>query len=196
MNKKQSIVAYNNMLDLAEHLDVEDLARVVLDDDIFRRWSGCDNPKLHHYGEYGLITHTWEVVKACQKMRDVFYKYDIDQTELFLAGLYHDVGKIYDYECKDGVYTARKHKRRIHHISRSALIWNDAITKEIDNTLGKYIPGRMQMKENVLHAILSHHGQRAWGSPVAPDTRIAWLLHLCDSMSARLYDCDTNDRID
>ena len=44
--------------------------------------------------------------------------------------------------------------------------------------------------DEVLHAILSHHGRREYGSPVSPSTRIAWLLHLCDSISARMFDCN------
>jgi 23S rRNA maturation-related 3'-5' exoribonuclease YhaM len=45
------------------------------------------------------------------------------------------------------------------------------------------------MHDNVLHAIIAHHAWREWGSPCTPDTRLAWLLHLCDSLSARLNDC-------
>jgi 3'-5' exoribonuclease len=48
-------------------------------------------------------------------------------------------------------------------------------------------------ENNVLHNILAHHGQRAWGSPVAPATKEAWILHLADNLSARLDDCDKHD---
>jgi 23S rRNA maturation-related 3'-5' exoribonuclease YhaM len=44
--------------------------------------------------------------------------------------------------------------------------------------------------DEVTHAILSHHGQREWGSPVRPATKLAWILHTCDMMSARVNDCD------
>ena len=49
------------------------------------------------------------------------------------------------------------------------------------------------IQEDVLHVILSHHGNRLAGSPVAPKTREAWIIHLCDGISARLYDADTWD---
>jgi 23S rRNA maturation-related 3'-5' exoribonuclease YhaM len=48
---------------------------------------------------------------------------------------------------------------------------------------------------NITHNILSHHGMREWGSPVAPATKEAWILHLCDNMSARLDDCNKHDKI-
>jgi 3'-5' exoribonuclease len=54
-------------------------------------------------------------------------------------------------------------------------------------------PAYRDIEEEVLHAILSHHGMRQWGSPVAPKSRLAWLLHLADSMSARMADADTLD---
>ena len=49
--------------------------------------------------------------------------------------------------------------------------------------------------EDVLHAVLAHHGTREAGSPVAPKSRVAWLVHLCDGISARMYDADTMDVI-
>jgi 23S rRNA maturation-related 3'-5' exoribonuclease YhaM len=78
-----------------------------------------------------------------------------------------------------------EHKRTIHHISRSAITWNRACAfHEFD--YGKYA-------DSVTHNILSHHGQREWGSPVMPKTKAAWLLHLCDGISARMNDADKCD---
>ena len=39
------------------------------------------------------------------------------------------------------------------------------------------------------------HGQREWGSPVMPKSRVAWLLHLSDGISARMADCETTDHV-
>jgi 3'-5' exoribonuclease len=50
-----------------------------------------------------------------------------------------------------------------------------------------------EIAERVTHNILSHHGQREWGSAVAPYSREAWILHLCDGLSARIDDCDRLD---
>jgi 23S rRNA maturation-related 3'-5' exoribonuclease YhaM len=73
----------------------------------------------------------------------------------------------------------------IHHISRSAIIWAEAASRLYTNYSKYYEP--------VLHAILAHHGFREAGSPVAPKTRVAWLVHLCDNISARMDDADTFD---
>ena len=149
----------------------------------FPFWSGSHDPKFHHFGEGGLIQHTREVVElglhSIAMLDNCKY---VDQSEYFLAALFHDTGKMYDYE--EGTWASTPHKRLIHHIPRSALIWHDICGK---NEIYEVYHDR------VLHAILAHHGTREAGSPVAPKSRVAWLLHLSDAMSARMNDCDTLD---
>jgi 3'-5' exoribonuclease len=162
----------------------------------FETWSAASKPHQHHYGDGGLIQHTAEVIELCFDTRKTLkLEKIIDGTELFYAALFHDVGKIYDYEKVEemgGVIThwqKTEHARKIHHISRSVIIWNELIsTNEHKGIKEKYA-------DSVTHAILSHHGRREWGSPVAPKSRTAWLLHLCDGISARMNDADTLDRI-
>jgi len=181
----EASLAITKLSYIAKKLGVADVANHLLKDDKFLTWTGSSKPFLHHYGDHGLLLHTCEVVETSESMRIFYkYKYDIDKVELFFAGLFHDAGKIYDYEKVDGVWHSSDHKRNIHHISRSALIWNDAVRDTRQE---------LKYKDTVLHAILSHHGQREWGSPVAPLSRVAWLVFLCDSISARLYDADTRD---
>ena len=155
----------------------------------FEYWSGSGKPVHHHYGDGGLAKHTNEVIHLMASSATVL-NLPIDPDILFLAGLFHDIGKLWDYGIcgkdfrGDNVWIKTKHARNIHHISRSALVWS----KAVDNTqLYK------EEHDEILHAILSHHGQREWGSPVAPNTKLAWLLHLCDGISARMNDCEKLD---
>lgn len=162
-----------------------DIASVVLDNPKFSIWSGSSRPDQHHYGRGGLAVHVSEVVDLCLLNNSYScYKFNIDSKALFLAALFHDAGKMWDYEPTNEDCTEWKssgHKYKIHHISRSALVWADAV--KITNSC-------QDIEDDVLHAILSHHGQRAWGSPVEPKTKLAWMLHLCDGISARMDDCD------
>jgi 3'-5' exoribonuclease len=172
----------------------------LLNDKRFWVWSGSSKVHQHHYGDGGLARHTEEVMRvgleACK-----LHKFDEGDTNIFLvAALWHDYGKIWDYaKMADGVpvfdkileemgpWTGTWHKRHIHHISRSAIEWEVAARQACT------APHIVQF---VTHAILAHHGQREFGSPVAPKTRVAWMLHFCDGISARMDDYDTLDVLD
>ena len=156
----------------------------------FQTWSGAGLPHQHHYGDGGLMKHTLEVLEYARANAHVassYHGHEIDMDVLELSCLYHDLGKIHDYEKVDGVWQKSPHCRNIHHISRSAIIWSDDF-RESDIKDEKLF-------EDVLHCILAHHGGREYGSPVAPKSREAWILHLSDNLSARMSDADTNDLI-
>jgi 3'-5' exoribonuclease len=175
---------------LADNLNVRSICNHVLADPRFILWSGSSRREQHHYGMRGLFTHTTEVVKLCLANNELL-GCKLNNTELFLSALFHDCGKMWDYapssfenEVPDySNWISTPHKRSIHHISRSAIEWNLAAKSKISETL----------LDAVTHNILSHHGQRAWGSPVAPKSGAAWMLHLCDGISARMNDCDSCD---
>lgn len=164
------------------------VANYLLDDERFKICSGSSKENEHHYGNNGLIQHTAEVVRLTEVLAKEYKDiYQIDETVLFLAALFHDSGKMYDYVNDGNVWKSAPHKRYIHHISRSGIIWNDA-SQTVPDIYSQYF-------ESVLHCILSHHMERQFGSPVSPKSREAWLLTLCDNVSARMFDADTNDLI-
>ncbi len=158
------------------------LALQVINSQEFQTWTGASRPTQHHYGKGGLIVHTYEVVRLCMSV-NAEMGYPVNPEKLFIAALFHDVGKMFDYEPTDETmeeWRGNEHKKLIHHISRSALVFNERARSIL----------KQDEIDEILHAILSHHGMRAWGSPVEPHTKMAWILHLCDNMSARLDDCN------
>lgn len=172
------------------------VANFLLEDPRFPLWSGSSLKSQHHYGKGGLLWHTYETVMLCFNNAKFFPEHEIDPKELFLSALFHDAGKLYDYEpCKRRntfinpyeEWVSTNHKRYIHHISRSALMWSEASRR--NNLIFT------EYHDKVLHAILAHHTSREAGSPVAPKSRVAWLVTLCDNMSARMYDAESWDII-
>jgi 3'-5' exoribonuclease len=140
---------------------------------------------LHHSYTGGLVAHTLEVIRIGLSTIKTLDLRDFNTTVFFLAALYHDSGKMWDYEEGiSGIWAKTRHNRTIHHISRSAIFWNEI-------AFGNNLHEEVSCK--VTHCILSHHGQRAWGSPVAPSSKESWLLHCSDMVSARLNDCDKID---
>lgn len=172
--------------DLASNLGgvTETLALRVLDNPLFEQCSGSVSSGKHHYGDGGLLQHTWEVVKIALSNRAACgIENDVPATHAFLAALYHDVGKIYDYTYDGhGGWNATEHKRLINHMNRSALMWAEAATQEGCSR---------EFTDSILHAILSHHAEH--GSSVMPKTKLAWLLHLSDQLSVWMDQCDRRD---
>lgn len=186
----------NNLTIRAKVLNVSEIAAVVLEDQRFLDCTGSSKVGSHHYGLGRLAEHTLEVVSACFKNAVMFNVIgEIDPCVLFLGALFHDYGKVWDYEYvpEQGTETVpipehwvkTEHCRRIHHVSRSAVEWSKAV---------EMFPKFKDLEEPVLHMILSHHGLKEWGSPVGPKSKEAWLLHLCDSLSARMDDCLTRKK--
>lgn len=169
---------------------VAGLAAHVLDDPRFLISSGSHTLTAHHYGEGGLLKHTWEVVILAMRTVHFYLKFHptIDDKEVFLSALFHDYGKLWDYDhdADSNSWTANRHRRTIHHIPRSAFEWQKVAERYSLDPI---------FTDRVTHNILSHHGSRACGSPVAPYTREAYIVHLSDCMSARVDDCDRIDLI-
>lgn len=210
-----SITNLNKLTKLCKQYGVYELCRPVLEIPKFAICSGSGSPHSHHYGDEGLVEHTLEVVELCLHNNKYFAADKvIDYKKLVVAAFFHDVGKIHDYqreervvwsatsqdgetkiEWKKGFWTCSPHKRLIHHISRSVMMFNEAanlldnvVVNDLEEPLN-YTWLTDDVKNEIIHAILAHHGAKEYGSPVLPQTRLAWLLHLCDGISARMDDC-------
>ena len=136
----------------------------------------------HHAYETGLVQHTLEVAMTALRIADGFPNCDLNV--LLTAALWHDWGKILEYRLVDpfthvsaadgdyqGFDTGRSWVRNPEastHIATSAI----EFSKHCDNPA-------------VVHCILAHHGPvREWGSPEAPRTLEALILHQADMLSA------------
>lgn len=180
--------------------------KVITESPRFLFWSGAGKPEHHHYGYHGLLLHTTEVLEYASasveiwdnsvSMRKGIVNFEFDPEVLILSVLFHDVGKLWDYELVSphydngtalggtgGLWRKTTHAREIGHLTRSALVFQQTF------------PAYEKM-DQVLHCVLSHHGRRDQGSPVAPRSREAWILHLADCQSARFTDCTKHDILD
>lgn len=143
----------------------------------FDLWpASCPGEKhSHHAYNGGLAVHTGEVVEiaigANQQCRD--------DAVIVIAGLFHDVGKIWDYsQTSEGSWTKTSHHKNVKHLVRSFSEFERHCLRYPDHGLS------LEQIENIEHCILAHHGRREWGSPVEPVTPEALLLHQADYYSA------------
>lgn len=131
----------------------------------------------HHNYRGGLAEHTLEVAKVCIEMTET----GRDTWRILTAAVFHDFGKIYEYEFQDDAtvpsgekIVALPFRDLIRHVAYSfSFFWSVSLSLREDD--------RMQIG----HAILAHHGRKEWGSPVEPQTRIACIIHAADMESMR-----------
>ncbi len=148
------------------------------DGEFFRRFVLAPAARtIHHNYVSGLLEHTLEVVIFCRHQAALYP--DKIRLDLLLTGaLLHDIGKIEEY---------RQESLSFEFTDRGKLIGHISIGKEM---LDKKINGFADFPPHLLleleHMMLTHHGNREWGSPEVPKTIHAFALYHADLLSARL----------
>ncbi len=130
---------------------------------------------MHHVYLGGLLEHTLSILGMAERACAHYAQMNRD---LVLAGVFlHDVGKTAElsYSRSFG-YTDIGNL--VGHISMEAL-W---IQREVER-----IPGfPEELRLQLLHIVLSHHGRLEFGSPVVPKTPEALLVHYLDDLDGKL----------
>jgi len=130
---------------------------------------------LHHSYRGGLLEHTWKLMRTASLILPEVYP-DLD-PDLVLAGLFlHDIGKI--RELDSGA--------EIGYTKEGFLLGHLYLSIEI---MRRYLSGLEDFPEELRlqleHLLLSHHGEREWGSPVVPQTPEAIFVHHLDNLDAK-----------
>ncbi|MFY9115054.1 MAG: HD domain-containing protein [Dethiobacteria bacterium] len=148
------------------------------DRDFVKRFAGSPAAKtIHHNYIGGLLEHTLEVVSLCLIIKEMYP--DQFRTDLLVTGaILHDVGKIEEYDADSFNFDLTDKGKLIGHI---------CLGKELLNERIAAIEGfPSSLKLELEHIILTHHGQREWGSPEIPKTIHAFAVFYADLLSARL----------
>ncbi|GLH67238.1 3'-5' exoribonuclease YhaM family protein [Geothrix edaphica] len=130
---------------------------------------------MHHAHLGGLLEHTLSVAgmaeRACAHYQDL-------NRDLVLAGVFlHDVGKTAELS----------YERSFGYTDAGNLLGHIALEADwISRAVGK-IPGFPEdLRLQILHIVLSHHGRLEFGSPVLPKTPEALLVHHLDDLDGKL----------
>ena len=130
---------------------------------------------IHHGYMGGLLEHMVSVTGLALALKQQYI--DLDRDLLVAGGLLHDIGKLVELEpLPMGDYS--NPGRFLGHISIGFQMVHEAGQKipELD-------PAKLMQLE---HMILSHHGEREYGSPVVPITKEAMALHLADYSDSKM----------
>ncbi|NLF38283.1 HD domain-containing protein [bacterium] len=131
---------------------------------------------MHHAYVGGLLEHTLSVARACDALAK---QYDYLDRDLLVSGaLIHDIGKM--KELAAGL--------TIDYSIPGQLVGHISIGAEMVASAAAGIKGFPdQLKWQLQHFVLSHHGELEFGSPVRPATLEALVLHAVDNLDAKLF---------
>jgi 3'-5' exoribonuclease len=152
------------------------LMEQVFSENNFTKFSSAPAGKSwHHSYLSGLLEHTLELIKICDLMCNIHS--EINRDLVISGALMHDYGKTEELSFETSFeYTNRG--KLIGHIVISAMIINEECKK---------IPGFPDdLRDALLHIILSHQGKLEFASPVIPKTLEAITLYQADELSAKV----------
>lgn len=162
--------------------------------------------QIHHSELGGLIVHTSEVVmiseQLCSYYETRYGQGSIDKNLVLAAAMLHDIGKLdeLDVDAASGTteYSAESALTShimiaIQQISGWAARYGFGIAMEGKSQ--KQVEDEKEQLAMLLHCVGAHHGKLEHGSPVAPCTVEALIVHTADKLSAEfyLYDATLSD---
>ena len=152
------------------------LMKTVFDEERLDKFLTAPAGKSWHHGYiHGLIEHTLEIIKICDLMCNIHP--EINRDLLITGAMMHDLGKTEELKY-DGAFEYTDKGKLIGHIIISAMIINEEARK---------ITGfPEELKNCLLHIILSHQGKLEYASPVVPKTLEAITLYQADELSAKV----------
>lgn len=130
---------------------------------------------IHHAYLGGLLEHTLNVVKLCETICQIYPQLDRNLT--ISGAILHDIGKIKAFDITTNI-----------RISEEGLLLGHVAlgTNMVLERLSQVNNFPNNLKDKLLHILLSHHGKLEYGSPIEPLFAEAWAVHSADEYDSRL----------
>ncbi len=152
------------------------LQEMLTDEEFLRDFSTAPGAKgMHHVFLGGLLEHTVSIVTICRFLADHYP--GVDRDMLLTSAILHDVGKVRELSW-EGAFDYTDRGRLLGHITLGTLLVEERIRR-----LPDFPPATA---DELLHNILSHHGEYEWGSPKRPKTLEALILHHVENLDGKV----------
>lgn len=162
-------------ISLIKNVHLKTLLKQILNNDNLLKYKKVPAGKAWHHAYIGgLLEHTLEIVKICDLMSKIHP--EVNNDLLVSGAILHDMGKIEELEFESGFDYTDKGKL-LGHIVIAA--------NTIEKAAGKIDNFPEQLKNHLMHLVLSHQGKLEYASPVVPKTLEAIILYHADELSAK-----------
>jgi 3'-5' exoribonuclease len=130
---------------------------------------------VHHAYRGGFLEHVLQVVTVA---RAVAERYGADVDVVTAGAVLHDIGKLRELSY-DLATTYSRDGNLVGHITLGVLMVHEACAA---------VPGFPDdLRAHIEHLMVSHHGDREFGSPVVPMTVEAFILSMADDLDAKIH---------
>lgn len=175
-NLKEMLVEFNSRMSKISDPLLKLLMKQIFNENDYRKFAYAPAGKgWHHAYISGLIEHTLELVKICDLMCDIHP--EIHRDLLICGAMMHDFGKIEELKIDNSFDYSDKGKL-IGHIVIAAI--------KISEECAKIKDFPEDLKNCLMHIVLSHQGKLEFASPVVPKTLEAITLYHADELSAKV----------
>ncbi|MFH0917235.1 MAG: HD domain-containing protein [bacterium] len=157
--------------------DYSALLQIIFEDaDFFAIFTTAPAAKLYHHAYLGgLAEHTVAVAEMCDFVSQQYSR--VDRDLLLTAALLHDVGKTRELSFETAI-DFTDGGRFLGHVIQGVMLVSEK---------AKGLPSFPESKlQQLLHCVVSHHGELEWGSPKRPKTIEALILHHVDNLDAKV----------
>ena len=149
--------------------------RVVADERLWEAFCSAPAAKgMHHARVGGLLEHSVHCLRVAKALAEI---YPVSRDLLLFGAIFHDVGKAQELSWRGGGFAYTTEGRLLGHV-----ILGDRIVA----AHASEIPGfPKELALQLSHLMLSHQGEKEYGSPEQPKTLEALLVNLIDNLDAR-----------